>query len=338
MHVGVARLRCPIAEVLEQLRRRRWGDHGGAGMHCPDRSEQELGFGILNTNPLAPARIAFAAFSSRSKVVSTRMRGGVFAVAVSAANPLGGLDAVSHRHPDVHQHHVGLRREHDVPGLDAVARFPDDFEVVLRVDQHPQAAAEQLPGRRRARHGRRRAHPDTGAASVRVNGIVARTRNRPFVPSLASSSPPASVARSRIARDAVPHRVGRNRRALRQGVGHDDGQALRSPVEHQLRRAASGLRVAGRSSAPLERCGTPRAPGHPLVRLPAHSCSTRPSDPSRESRARGSRGRSSRAEAPPPGCGAVRRAAPARPSARRGRSAAMFSSASTTGAGTDFAE
>src|SRR5690606_16557005 len=64
---------------------------------------------------------------------------------------------------------------------------------VLRVDEHPQPRAEQ------------RLIVDEGDADgahvptvSRVNGIVARTRNRPLVPSLASSSPPASVARSRM--------------------------------------------------------------------------------------------------------------------------------------------
>ena len=52
--------------------------------------------------PLAPARIAANAYSSRSKVVSTMTRGASGPAVTSA----GGGDAVDTRHAHVHEHHV----------------------------------------------------------------------------------------------------------------------------------------------------------------------------------------------------------------------------------------
>ena len=55
----------------------------------------------------------------------------------------GRLDAVHPRHADVHQHHVGLQRPHLVEGLQAVPGLADDREVLLGLQDHPEAGAQQ---------------------------------------------------------------------------------------------------------------------------------------------------------------------------------------------------
>ena len=66
-------------------------------------ASRNSGSASLSRKPLAPCRIARAAASSRSNVVSITTRGGS-----CVAQQLGGRrEAVHHRHPDVHQHDVG---------------------------------------------------------------------------------------------------------------------------------------------------------------------------------------------------------------------------------------
>ena len=60
-----------------------------------------------------------------------------------AGDPAGRLEAVHHRHPDVHQHHVGVLAGGEGDGLGAVARLADDLDVGLAGEQHREAAAHE---------------------------------------------------------------------------------------------------------------------------------------------------------------------------------------------------
>ena len=70
-------------------------------------------------------------------------RGGCRRALGGRENPLGRLDAVHHRHPDVHQDDVGCSRAASSTALGAVARLADELEVRLGGDQHPDPGAEQ---------------------------------------------------------------------------------------------------------------------------------------------------------------------------------------------------
>ena len=98
------------------------------------------GAASLSRNAAAPALIAAKAYSSRSKVVSTITRG----ASSRAGEQPGRLDAVEPRHPHVHQHDVGAGGGQPLHGLAAVARLAHDLEVVLAVDEHPEAGAHHL--------------------------------------------------------------------------------------------------------------------------------------------------------------------------------------------------
>ena len=58
-------------------------------------------------------------------------------------DPPGRLDAVDHRHADVHQHDVGPLAQHDLDRLGAVAGLADDVDVGRRAQQHAEPAAHQ---------------------------------------------------------------------------------------------------------------------------------------------------------------------------------------------------
>ena len=60
-----------------------------------------------------------------------------------AGDPAGRLEAVHHRHPDVHQHHVGVLAGGEGDGLGAVARLADDLDVGLTGEQHREPAAHE---------------------------------------------------------------------------------------------------------------------------------------------------------------------------------------------------
>ena len=110
---------------------------------------------------------------------------------VRAGDRPGGLDAVHLRHPDVHEHDVraggaGLRH-----GFGAGGGFPDHRDVVLQVEQQPEAGPHQLlvvdekhPDRSVT------AHPFVVPAGAR--GSRAVTVKPPPVRGPASNSPPSS--------------------------------------------------------------------------------------------------------------------------------------------------
>ena len=126
-------------------------------------------------------------------MVSTTTRSGVSRRddPVGREQLAGGLDAVHLRHPDVHQHHVGLQLVAHRDRLEAVAGDTDDLHPVLRVDDRPDALAEELLVV--DQHDPDHAAPRTGTHAVAVNVTPpASSRRR------TSSRPPTASRRRRM--------------------------------------------------------------------------------------------------------------------------------------------
>ena len=134
-------------------------------------ASRNSGSASFSRNPLAPCRIARAAASSRSNVVSITTRGG----SCVAQQLGGGLEAVHDRHPDVHQHDVGSTRRARRRALRA-RRMP-------RPRPPGRAASRSACGcRRGTAPGRRRARRGSGWPTVMPRtpiGSVADTTNSP---------------------------------------------------------------------------------------------------------------------------------------------------------------
>ena len=123
---------------------------GLAGVHGADRADELRGRASFRRKPLAPARMAANAYSSRSKVVSTMMRGGRSPPSRSA----GRGDAVDPGHPHVHEHDVDRRCDR---------RQLDRGRARRRPRRRPRGRARprapcgtrcgRAPGRRRSRRG-----------------------------------------------------------------------------------------------------------------------------------------------------------------------------------------
>ena len=95
----------------------------------------------LSRNPLAPARSALKAYSSRSKVV--RMRTRVSVARHGRRDGPGGLDPVEDGHAHVHEHDVGPVELDQAHGVGAVGGLADDLEVVLGLEDHAEPLAQQ---------------------------------------------------------------------------------------------------------------------------------------------------------------------------------------------------
>ena len=97
-----------IREVREQLTGGGCRDHGRSGMHGADGGEEELGIGVLEQEPARPLPDR-----PRRRLIEVEGREHHDARRMLVAQQLGGRrEAVHHRHPDVHQHHVRPRRPH----------------------------------------------------------------------------------------------------------------------------------------------------------------------------------------------------------------------------------
>jgi hypothetical protein len=105
-------------------------------------------------------------------------------VAAELGHPPRRLDPVELRHADVHQDDVRLELAGELHRLGAVGRLADHVEVVLGVEDHPEAGADEglVVGDEDARHAL--------TLSRSSSGRRARTRNPPFGRGPASSSPP----------------------------------------------------------------------------------------------------------------------------------------------------
>src|SRR3712207_9058467 len=64
-------------------------------------------------------------------------------IARAGEHPPRGLDPVELGHADVHEHDVGAQAARRVDGLQPVRRLADDLEVLLRVEDHPEARSEE---------------------------------------------------------------------------------------------------------------------------------------------------------------------------------------------------
>ena len=65
------------------------------------------------------------------------------AAGVRGGDPPGGLDAVQHGHPDVHQHHLGALARDQVERLAPVRRLSDDLDGGRLVQDQPQSGPDQ---------------------------------------------------------------------------------------------------------------------------------------------------------------------------------------------------
>ena len=70
--------------------------------------------------------------------MTTRLR-----IARLLRDPACGLEAVDAGHLDVHQHDIGLQPLRDRDGLLPVACLADDLDVVLGLEDQPEAGAHQ---------------------------------------------------------------------------------------------------------------------------------------------------------------------------------------------------
>ena len=117
-----------------------------------------------------------------------------------------GLDAVHHRHADVHEHDVGRQFARERDRLGAVGGLAHDLEVGRRVDEHAEAAAHErlVVGDEHA--DRRVAHVMT-RSSRRVAAARRRGSRRPAA-APASNVPPSAATRSRMPARPWPARRG----------------------------------------------------------------------------------------------------------------------------------
>ena len=149
----------PVGELVERVRVRRPAPAGPAANRSSSRrvvdgattasprctvriaSSRSSGRASLSRKPLAPARSAAKAYSSRSKVVSTTTRAPADR---GGHEPPGRLHPVQSRHPNVHQHHVGGGARRAPQRVPAVVGLADHPHVGLGVEHHPEPGAHQL--------------------------------------------------------------------------------------------------------------------------------------------------------------------------------------------------
>ena len=93
-------------------------------------------------NPLAPARIARATYSSSSNVVTiTTLHGAQRGV---GGDLLGRPQSVAVRHPDVEERDIDRGLADRAQQLLAAGCLDDDLDVGLRVEQRAEAGADEL--------------------------------------------------------------------------------------------------------------------------------------------------------------------------------------------------
>ena len=77
-------------------------------------------------------------------------------VGVAFADRAARLDAVQDRHPDIHQHDVGVRASSELDGRCPVGRLADDCQVGLGLQDHAESDPDHLlvVDQHHADHGR----------------------------------------------------------------------------------------------------------------------------------------------------------------------------------------
>ena len=104
-----------------------------------DRLDEPLGRRVLQQEPAGagPERLVHVLVEvERREHQHLRLRR-------AHEQPARRLDPVEVRHPDVHQRHVDRVAVDALERLEAVARLRDDLDVVLGVEDHPEAGANQ---------------------------------------------------------------------------------------------------------------------------------------------------------------------------------------------------
>ena len=126
-------------ELGEQLARHRGVDQRLATVHRPDRLGHLVQRDVLQ-------QIAAGAGADRLEqilfLVTDRQHDDLRA-RHDILGGAAGFDAAALGHPDVHEHDVGQRLPGHGHRLGAVARLPDQVDVILLLEDHLQAAAEQ---------------------------------------------------------------------------------------------------------------------------------------------------------------------------------------------------
>ena len=172
-------------ELGEQLARHRGVDQRLAAVHRPDRLGHLVQRDVLQ-------QIAAGAGPDRLEQVLFLVADRQHHDLRARRDVLGGaarLDATALRHPDVHEHDVGQRLPGHGYRLGAVARLPDQVDVVLFVEDHLQAAPEQ-------RMIIRDQHPDRFLALLLLTHLL-------ISPSLAAEQQ-SSTCRSWRSRGCLP--------------------------------------------------------------------------------------------------------------------------------------
>ena len=182
---GRAGGRAGARELLDQPAGDRRREQGVAAGHDADAVRELLGRDVLEQEP-------GGARAQRVVDVLVEVEGrehqDLRAVA-GREHAAGRLDAVELGHADVHQHDVGGELARLLDRLQAVGGLADDVEVVLGVEDHPEARAHE-----RLVVGDQHPHRAHAAASTVVSsatsGSFARIRKPPPRRRPASSSPP----------------------------------------------------------------------------------------------------------------------------------------------------
>ena len=117
------------------------GDQGVAGGDDPHRLEQVDGQRVLQQEPAGPGPQRLVHVLVEVERRQDHDPGG--RQRLVAGDPAGRLEAVHHRHPDVHQHHVGVLAGGEGDGFGTVARLADDLDVGFAGEQHREAAAHE---------------------------------------------------------------------------------------------------------------------------------------------------------------------------------------------------
>src|SRR6185437_554775 len=166
----------------------------------------------------------------------------------------GGLQAVHHRHADVHEDDVGAQVGDPGDGLLAVDGLADHLDVGLRVEQDGEARPDHA-----LVVGHQHADRHVSSSGWRT-GRTAATRNPPSPVGPASRLPPSIVARSRMPTRPCPPPAAQ--------------VPLATSTEATPSLRISSVRLSGRYAT----CTCTRAPGACRIALLSASCTIRYAD------------------------------------------------------------
>src|ERR1700729_2924475 len=238
----------PACELLDDAPRDRRGEQRLAGSHDVHCMQELLGWGVLEQEAAGarPQRL--------EHVLVTLERGEDHHTTVQLAvfgNPPRGLESVTVGHLDVHQHDVGPQAPGAGHGLLAVRRLPDNLDLGIGLEDHPEAGANH-----RLVIGQQ--HTDAHSTPSEV-GSLTRTANPPPDTGPAVSWPPCRAARSRMPINPrppglVPDRAITPRPSSTISTSSSSGQYR---TRTSARDAAACLRVLVSASCTMRYADTP---------------------------------------------------------------------------------